>query len=820
MMTQDDLKATPAWRFFWWVTAFPKTFVVLGIVVILGCAVFVPSLVKDTRSDAFLPDDEPALIYRDKVKAIFGLTDPMVVAVVNEGPHGVFNPHTLELVEWLTEEISNLDNVAPGQVKSLATENNITGYEEGMRVEPFWESIPLTQEDADQVKSAVMDFPLYIGSLVSADGTGTLIVAEVEEQARAQQLYQELLRLTSQAPLADGERIHIAGEGAVSGYLGSYIDADAQRLNPLAALIITTILVIAFRTLRGTLLPNFVVVATVAAAIGLMAAFRVPFFVITNGLLPVLIGIAVADSFHIFNQYYEEQARHPQASAREIVVRTMVHMWRPITMTTLTTMAGFLGLYLASVMPPMKYFGLFAMVGVGTAWLYSITVLPAWLSLLKPRSSSAYRKGAGTGEVRVDIFGRVMMAFGRKVMRYPMLVLGTAVVVGVLGIYGTTQLELNEARIRVFQQDEPIVQADRVINGHFSGVHYLDIMIETPEVEDLFKPGNLRRIEALQAYLETLPNVGGSTSVVDYLKQMNRSLNNGDPESYMLPGDKDLVAQYFLLYSANGDPSDFDEEVDYDYRLANVHVSMTSGKYSDEKAVVEAAQDYIEKVFNAPGITAHLSGRVNVDYHWIKRLGETNWSSVGIALLMVWLMASLNFRSLIGGTVTVLPVTLTVLLVYAVMAFNGIWLSISTSMFAAIAIGLGVDFSVHTVERLQVLLREGRDSVEESIAALFSSTGRALLFNFMALALGFGVLATSKVVVLQEFGSIVALAVTVSFISSMALLPAIALLFRPHFLGFSTAEDHQADNNLRTEGMAGRLPGEETGSLVVERKES
>ncbi|MCP4407274.1 MAG: MMPL family transporter, partial [Gammaproteobacteria bacterium] len=162
----------------------------------------------------------------------------------------------------------------------------------------------------------------------------------------------------------------------------------------------------------------------------------------------------------------------------------------------------------------------------------------------------------------------------------------------------------------------------------------------------------------------------------------------------------------------------------------------------------------------------------------------TGYTRVGVALLLVWSMASLAFRSVVAGTITVLPVALTVLAVYAVMAFSGIWLSISTSMFAAIAIGLGVDFAVHTIERLQVLLRDEHRSLDESIALLFPSTGRALLFNFLALALGFGVLATSKVVVLQEFGSIVALAVTVSFLTSLTLLPAMVKVFRPRFMGF------------------------------------
>jgi len=783
----DKIKdKTRAASFFQAVVAWPKTILVAGLLFIIATAVFIPTLEKDTRSDAFMPPDHPALVYRDKVKEIFGLEDPMVIAVVNDGETGVFNPHTLKLVDWLTRRVEAMNNIDPERVTSLATENDIMGTRDGMQVEAFFESPPSTQQQADQVREAVMDFPLYLGSLVSREGNATLIVAELLDQTQAQKVYAELLALADEAPTQPGESIHIAGEGAVSGYMGAYIDADAQRLNPVAGLIITIVLFIAFRTLRGTLLPNFVVLATVGSALGVMAATGVSFFVITNALPVVLIGIAVADSIHILSQYYEEVAQHPKDSAREIVIRTMVHMWRPITVTTFTTMAGFLGLSLASDMPPMKYFGLFAMLGVGVAWLFSITVLPASLSLLKPKSGHAYRNrfedSRQNKRSKPDYFGKMMASMGNWVSRHHVLVLAIGMVVIVVGFVGATKLELNESRITIFQKDEAIVKADSVINQRLDGVHYLDVVIETPQTEDLFKPENLQRIAALQNYVKTLPHVNGTTSIVDYLKQMNRALNEDQREAYQLPNDADLVAQYFLLYSASGDPTDFEEQVDYDYRLANVRVRMDTGVYTDEKVVVEAMQEYITRDFNAPGITANLSGRVNVDYHWIKRLGANHFTSVAVAMFLVWLMASLSLRSAVAGTITVIPVAMSILLIYAVMGFGGIWLAIGTSMFAAIAIGLGVDFSVHTIERLQVLIREQGRSFDEAIVDLYPGTGRALLFNFAALVLGFGVLTTSEVVPLIRFGSLVAVGVSASFLASMTVLPALIKAIRPAFL--------------------------------------
>jgi predicted RND superfamily exporter protein len=781
-MNNTEMRRMKAWYFFRGVTAWPKTIIALGLMFIIGFASFIPTLEKDTRADAFIPSDHPALLFRDKVEDIFGLQDPMVIAVVKDGEDGIFNPHSLELVKWLTRRLEEVDNIDPERITSLFTENDIIGTEDGMLVEPFYEVPPQSQEAADAVRTAIMDFPLYVGSLVSRDGTGTLIVAELYDQKDAQQVYEELLEIVEQAPVQEGEHLYVAGEGAVAGYMGAYIDADAFRLDPIAGLVITLVCFVAFRTLRGMLLPNLVVVATAASALGLMAAAGVNFFVITNALPVVLIGIAVADSIHILSQYYEDVALHPDESPRDLTVRTMLHMWRPVTLTSFTTMAGFLGLYFASMMPPMQYFGLFAMIGVGVAWVYSMTVVPAVLSVLRLKPSRAYQRQVKGNSAQVDSFGRVLDVMGRTVVRAPRRILLLAFAVIVVGGIGASRIQLDETLIRVFHPDEPLHIADSTLNRVFDGTHYLDIMIETPAPEDLFRPENLQRVEALQRWMETQPHVNGTTSIVDYLKQMNKALNEDRMEAYQLPEDPDLVAQYFLLYSASGDPDDFQKEVDYDYQLANVRARLDDGRYSVEKVVIEAAQQYLDTEFNAPGIKAHLSGRVNVDYHWIKRLGESHVVSVAISLLLVWLMATISFRSAIAGTIALLPVVTTILMIYAVMGFSGIWLSVGTSMFAAISIGLGVDFSIHTIERLQTLLRDTRISMDEAITKLYPSTGRALLFNFAALALGFGVLTTSKVVVLHEFGVLVAVAIATSFISSMTVLPALVKVFKPGFI--------------------------------------
>jgi len=777
--------------FFKTVTRYPKTILFWGFVIIFFGLWNLPDLQKDTTTEAFIPQDDSVLVYRNKVNEIFGLKDPMVIAVVNQGSHGVFTPQTLKLVQWLTDQIRDIKGINYDRITSLSTENNIIGTENGMVIEPFYETPPQTQAEADSIRKAVFDFPLYVGSLVGREGTATLIIAELIDQKQGTRIYHTLRDLTQKAPVKN-EKIYVAGEGAISGYLADYIDQDAQKLNPMAALIITMILVLAYFTVRGALIPNLIVLATTSTALGGMAFAGIDFYVITNALPIILIAIAVADGIHILGEYYELAELHPNWDQQKLVKQTMLQMWRPITITSVTTSAGFAGIWLSSYMPPMKYFGLFAAIGVLSAWIFALTVVPAVLTLLKPQQSRMFKVGSHHNP---DLFTGFMHRFGAVIIHRPVLVLSITAVIAGLGLFGASKLSVNEHRIENFQPDEPIVQADNVINRHTEGTNYLDVVIETTEKEGLFEPDRLNKIDQLQQFANTLPHIKGSTSVVDFLKQMNKAMHADNQTYYRIPDNPQLIAQYFLLYSASGDPTDFEEYIDYDYRLANVRIRMDSGLYTDQKFVMDRMRTYIDSNFNEPGLQATLSGRTALETHWIGQIGKNHFKGVGIALFLVTIFGIISFRSVWAGIYASSTVALSVLLVYAMMGLFGIWLSVGTSMFAAIAIGVGVDFAVHTIDRMRVNTRQKNMPLDQAILKLYPTTGRALLFNLLAVALGFGVLATSSVPPLQRFGLLVAVAVVSAFLGGLTTLPALIYVTKPSFL-FVDSKNSVGINNF------------------------
>jgi len=775
-MKNDNKKRTRAEEFFFAVTERYKLILTLSILLIVVAVTFLPSMTKDTSTEAFIPKNDPVLLYRDNVRETFGLKDPMVIAVYNE--QGIYNIKTLGLIHQLGEQLKSVKGIDPDQITSLATENNITGTFDGMMVDPFYEIETLDDSVAQSVRAAIADFDLYQGSLVSDDGTMALIVAEIldSHDAKGHEVYKAVVELAEETSTSE-ELLYVAGEGAVSGYMASYIDADAQRLNPIAGLVITLVLFVAFRTLRGVIIPNIMVLATVGAALGAMAGFGVPFFVITNALPVILIAIGVADGIHIMGQYYEEVAHNPKLSQQNLIVLTMTKMWRPVTITSLTTMAGFLAISYTSYMPPMTYFGIFAAFGVAVALIYALFFIPSALMLLKPQISKPMKDA-----VKSDGFGRVTNRLGKLVVSSPKRIIGIGLLIVVAAFYGATKINVNESRISNFKSTEIIAVADDVINAKTDGTTYLDIKIETEDIEGLFQPEALRKIEALQEHMEGHPLVNGSTSIVDFIKKMNKSLNENREEYYAIPDDEVLIAQYFLIYSTGGDPTDFDNYVDFDYRLANVRIRMNKSEYVDERVVLEVAQKYIESNFNSENITANLSGKVALDYQWINQLANNHLKGVLLALLAVLIVAALSFRSAGAGLYTIVPVIFAVSIIYGVMGFAGIWLSVGTSMFAAIAIGVGVDFAVHTVDRMIYFIKEEKLNIDNAFEAFFRTTGRALLFNLLSLSLGFGVLITSSVPPLIRFGALVAVSVTAAFLASITVLPAIIYLLKPKFL--------------------------------------
>ena len=744
--------------------------IVIGVLIAL-CASLLLGLRKDTTVEAFVPDDHPAVVYRDIVAERFGLRAPLLIAIVAPEGQSVFTPEALGVVDSLTDSLRTVPNIDSARITSLSTVTYIAADGPDLIIEPVMDAPPMSQEAAASVEAAARLMPSYAGALYSEDGRATLIAAEVIDQQEAAATAQALETLAANAAAPEGFELHVAGEAAASAYLTSYLDRDTLKLLPIGTVVMVILTYFAFRTVPGTLIPSVVVAGSLAGAVGLMAGFGVPYFVISNALPAILIGIAVADAVHIISHYYEDRFDEDRTSTQRALGAVQA-MWRPITLTTLTTIFGFLGIAMTSSTPPMMWFGVFAIVGILCAYVVSLIFVPAALATFAKKPSSAF----SVDDPASRPISRFVTAIVTTAVKKPGTVLLIAALTVSLGLIGASRVRVDSAIQDPFKPTEPIVIADNTVNAHFHGSNYLDIVIETGTAEGMTEPERLAEVEALEEYLVSLPHVNGVVSIIDPLKRLNQSLNFGEEEFYTLPNNATAVAQQLFLLTASSRPDEWATRINTAQDSVLVRALVDTSRYSEMKDAIEATEAYIARHFSSPGMSANVSGALAVNYHILGSLAAEHLWSVAIAVGLVFAAASILFRSLLRGTLTVVPVMMAIVLVYGVMGLFGVHLNVATSMFAAIAVGLGVDFTIHMIERIDYFRMVKGLSLDDAVAQVAPLSGRALFINFAIVFFGFGVVGLSELSIMRQFGGLVAAAVFGSFFASLTVVPAILKL--------------------------------------------
>lgn len=759
------------------VLRYPRTIIGFSVLMVLLTGAFLPALRWETSTHALIPDDAPVMRLRDRVVETFGLTDPLLVAVVRDGPRGVFTPRSLSVVSYLTREIKTVPGIDPERVRSLSTEYGITGTTRGIRFHNFMEQPPSTPAEAGAVEARVRKHPFYVGTLVSEDGTAALIAANYTREPTETNAHAEVRSIIDRAPPHDG-RIYIAGQGAAIEVLSAHLNRDFFLLNPLVFLVIAVVLYAVYRTWRGVLLPLYVVFGAVVVTLGTMSLSGVPFYVITNAMTVLVVAIGIADGIHIISSYSRIARENPEANARECALGAVREQWRPVTLTSLTDMVGFLAISVSSFMVPLRWFGVFAALGVLVALLFSLFVVPSVLVLLPVRRGSIAGEdrdsAAGVGLVPAGVTG-LLRSVRRMVMNRPGLILAGFLILLAVGSLAARSLEVNAAYVENnFPVDARFHRAFRELNDRFDGTNFMDVLVSSRKENGLLDPSNLRRIKRLQRRLERQEHVRGVTSVVDLLETMNRAMNGTQEGAPAVPSNRNLAAQYLLLYGSSANPNFLNRFIDHDHRQANLRVMLSSGYYTHEAAVLHRARRLARTVFEGSGLRAAFNGWATVHYRVGRDIFKSHFLGVGIALLVIVAAAAMFFSSPLRGLFAALPVVVAVLLTYGVMGVTGIWLSVGTSIFGALTIGFGVDFGIHTVERLG-RTSAGVETVAERVRSYYDTTAGPLTYSALCTFLGFGVLYGSALPAVYQFGVLISLAVGISFLTGLLLVPALTL---------------------------------------------
>jgi predicted RND superfamily exporter protein len=768
-------------EFYKYVARFPRLTILAVLAATFLFAIPIRSLHIETDVETMMPDEHPVFIYNNKVEEIFNTKKMIIVGVVNEDPNGVFNPDTLKLVEQLSLKIEAMDGIIGEDIISFQANDNIVGTDWGLEVEPLMETAPGTAEGAEELRQAVFDNKMFINNLVSPDGTATSIFAKLEEGYDKVEMYERIRRMVAEEVDVGDNMVFIAGRPMIEGMMGKYASDDMRKTLPLVILVSLVVLFLTLRSVRGMLLPLAVVVASVIWMLGIMSLMKIPLYAVTTLVPVLLIAIGLAYGIHIINRYYEQAASSPHADQKEIVLATMNEMWAPVTMASLTTAAGFLSLA-SSDMMPVKYFGLFTSIGVVSALAFSLTFIPAWLMILpvKYPSESSENPGHGNPNMSFGRLGRALVGSGRIIGDNPKKVLMAAAVVIVLGILGLFRVYVDGSLLSNFEEGSEVFVADTMLTEKFGGTNTLNIVIEGESNDDIKSPAMLHAIERLQRDLGAMEEVGATFSISDYMKRMNRVMNENQMEYSRIPETREMVAQYLLLYSMSGDPDDFDDVVDYDYRQANMRIRINSDHSPVLQKVIGQVRSLASEIFAGLPARIRLAGQAMTSYTFMDLIIRGQVRSILVAVALVFLITAIMFRSPAAGLFCTIPIAIATMLNFSLMGVANIPLGVSTALLSGMGIGIGVDYAIHFVSRYKHLASTHSGS-KQRIQTTLGTAGRAIFFNAVVVIAGFLVLQISNFPPSRSLGTLVSINMVSSFLGAVTVLPACLAIFKPKF---------------------------------------
>ncbi len=738
---------------------FPKTVLILILILSAGFFIVMKKNSRmETDLDKYMPQQHPAFVYSNRAEDWFDIKDGIIIALENKS--GVFNAGTLQKVKDITKELQNMPEIEKNDVTSLYTADNIIGAEDGMDVKAFYKRVPKDSAKLAELRRNVRCNEMAFGRLVSTDETVTVIIARIDNDVFSQDFYHHIIKTSEK--YKGPENVYVAGRPIVEGTMAYLGPRDMKRMVPIVILVIILVLYLVLRNLKSTFFTLLVVLLSTIWAFGLMAALHIPVYAVSTMIPVMLIAIGVADGIHLYSHLYLYLEQHPLAEKKEAVVDMLHGMWKPVVMTSVTTAVGFISL-LTSQVYPIKYFGIFTAFGVLTAMFFSLLLIPA--GILAFGLPHAKRK------IKNEKINAAYLSyrFADSVIRRKKLVFIATGAVIVFSLFGLEKVWIDSSFLEKFEKDSEIVLTDAFINEHFGGTSTLNVILES-DAEGAFKnPDILKLTDKMQQDVESsLTVVGNSFSLVDYLKRMNKVMHADSAEYECIPNSRELIAQYLLLYEMSGDPEKLWQVTTEDYRKANITFQLKSDNSKALKSAIAVIEKY-NNDFGRAGVDLNYAGSGYKALVFTDLILKGQIASIIMSLVLVLLLLAIMFGNIKIGFIGSMPILITALIGFGVMGMLNIPLSTTTALISSIAIGIGIDYAVHFIERYRIYAAKTGDKLR-TIQLTMHHSGRAIIFNAIVVIAGFMVLMFSVFPPNRILGALVSFNMFTSFLGTITIM--------------------------------------------------
>lgn len=718
----------------------------LVILIIAAITVFMGIKMMDLKinSDIInsLPEDDPAAVLYKEIGEKYQGSAMGVVIIKSDS---LYSNRTLSDINTITELIQNSDGIE--SVNSLTNVIDIHSDEYGIEVGHLVDTdlLPYSDEQLKALKKRVEEQEMYQGAIVSTDHKATIIVFTMSADVNQEEVG-NVIREEINALQLDQEILY-GGLPMMMMELSDIIFKDMLWLIPTVFLVLLIILFLSFKSIRGGILPLISVGIAITWTLGLMSILGYNITMI-GGIIPVvLFAVGCAYAIHVINHVTENQQEDYHAG----IVKSLRYLIVPVFLSSLTTVFGFISFIFGSYLTMIKDFGIFAAVGTFFSFLLALTFVPAVLSFAPPKKKKTKSES--------PLLNRyVLQPISKLVVKHPKYILATWGAIVVLGIVGTFLINRSTNLASFFPKKSETRLAEETLQDHFGGSAPVFVRFKG-DVQD---PEFLHKMKECALFMKKNPYISNITSVVDLVEQMNDAMGEG----VQIPDDRAKIEQLWFLLEGQ---EIMGQLVSDDLDEALIQTRFASISTIDTQEFIEDMEQYIAE-HQTEDCQIEISGIPSVYVNMDKSLLKSQLGSLEIAIVLVLLLVTISLKSLLYGVMGITPILATVVTVFGFMGFTGIALDVATVSVASIVLGIGIDYSIHTMNAFNYYYKETGDigkATESSILII----GKSILINAISVGVGFSILIFSHLIPMRYMGLLIALSMLISSIGALTLLP-------------------------------------------------
>jgi predicted RND superfamily exporter protein len=739
--------------------------ILISISLVLFAASGMRYLTFSNDSRVFFSQKNPQLKALEALENTFTKDDNIIMVIAPKGGN-VFTSKTLSAVENLTRESWKIPY--SNRVDSITNFQHTYSSEDDLIVEDLVANAPdLSNQNLLNIKRTALSEPLLVNRLISKSGHVTAVNVNVIKPDNGKDItgivvnhVRELVdNFRTQNPDID---LYLTGGLMMEKTFEQASQEDMTTLVPIMFAVLVVFMGLTLRSVIGTIVTLLIILFSMFTGLGLAGWIGIIMTSPSANAPVIIMTLAVADSIHLLVTAIEEM-RKGQSKIDAIKESLRVNL-QPVFLTSVTTAVGFLTMNFSDA-PPFGDLGNIVAMGITAAFCFSIFFLPAVMAVVPLKVG---KKGRHASAWFCDRLAR----FNVKHQRW---LLPAILILTFLISAGISKIELDDNFLEYFDQRYEFRNHSDFFEENLSGMQVIEYSLDTKETNGINDPAYLATVENFASWYRSQPGVIHVNAITDIVKRLNKNMHKDDPNYYRVPQNRDLAAQYFLLYEMSLPFGlDLNNQINVEKSSSRMTVTMKNTTSKELREMDKKARKWLKG--NAPDkmftygtglsiIFAHISER---------NIKSMLWASLG-ALVLISVIIIFALKDIKMGLVSLLPNLMPAFVAFGLWGMTASRVGLALSVLVALTLGIVVDDTIHFMSKYLRGRKEYHMSPAQSVRYAFNTVGNALWITTLILTAGFFTLSFSGFKVNSDMGMMTSITIVIALLMDFFFLPVVLM---------------------------------------------